>query len=112
MSWWGSKSPKQTEPGPVAAVAVAVDREQESLTKVRALKAELARLDGEILAFKTRHRAKVSRFGVLLSVHSPSASGYEGIRCEWDGLLQRRDRIVAQWHTALRDWSQAKQGAK
>ena len=94
---------------PPASIA---DREAEALRQVRTLKAQLAELDREMLRFQTKHRARVSRFGVLLSVHSPNMNGYAAIRAEWDALLSRRDKIVAQWHGALREWSEVKGAAK
>jgi len=100
MSWWGEKSQQILKPAPIAAP---VDREAEARSRVVLLKAQLNDLDAEMLAFRTKHRARVSRFGVLLSVHSPTMNGYALIRTEWDRLLRRRDKVVAEWHAALRE---------
>jgi hypothetical protein len=106
MSWWGDKSQQNLVEQPV------VDRGAEALCLVQGLKSELAQLDAEMLRFRTKHRARVSRFDVLLSVHSPSMNGYAAIRNEWDSLLKRRDKIVAQWHASLRIWSEIKEQRK
>ena len=105
VSWWNDKSEH------VAIAEPPIDRVEQTQSRVQKIKAELSTLDREILDFKTKHRARVSRFGVLLSVHSPSVTGYAAIRTEWDGLLRRRDSLMAQWHSALRDFSEAKQEA-
>jgi hypothetical protein len=89
-----------------------VDRGAETLATVRKLKAELDAVDRDMLAFKTKYKIKTNRFGVLLSVESPTMNGYAPIRCEWDALLRRRDNAVARWHQALHEWSEAKEAIK
>jgi hypothetical protein len=89
-----------------------VDREAEALSRVRLLKAQLNEIDREMLEFKTKHAVKTDRFSRLLSVHSPGMTHYAAIRTEWDALLRRRDKTVAQWHAALHSWSEAKGAAK
>jgi hypothetical protein len=107
LSWWAERKPaEKLEIEPV------VDREAEALREVHALKAQMDCLDAAMLEFRTKYSAKVSRFGVLLSVNSASMTGYAAIRNEWDALLRRRDRVVAQWHSALRVWSELKEAAK
>ena len=106
MSWWGDRAPQKETPAPIPAP---IDREAEARTKVRLLKASLNALDADMLHFKTKHRVKTDSFGRLLGIESPSMTGYAQIRIEWDALLRRRDRNVAQWHSALKAWSEAKQ---
>jgi hypothetical protein len=106
MRWFKQESPAVAEPEPV------VDRELEALGTVRLLKAQLNEIDREMLEFKTKHAVKTDRFSRLLSVHSPGMTHYAAIRTEWDALLRRRDKTVAQWHAALHSWSEAKGAAK
>ena len=109
VSWWAERTQAVAESAPVAPV---VDREAEALSRVRLSKAALDEIDREMLQFKTKHAVKTDRFSRLLSVHSPGMTGYSAIRCEWDALLRRRDKAVAQWHAVLREWSQAKEQQK
>lgn len=105
MSWWGEK------PQQILEIEPPIDREAEALARVRELKTQLDELDGEMLKFKTKHRVRTNRFGLLLGIECATLTGRPPIEKAWRELLRRRDKIVAEWHAALREWSQAKQEA-
>jgi hypothetical protein len=106
---WPFDKTEVLDPAPIAPP---VDREAESHARVRLLKAQMDSVDGEMLKFKIKHGARTNRFGILLRVESPSMTGYAAIRSEWDALLRRRDKLTAQWHSALREWSESKKAEK
>jgi hypothetical protein len=106
MSWWGEKSPQILEPEPP------VDREAAALAIVRELKSDLDALNSEMLRFKTENHVKTDRFGRLLAIQCATLTGRPVIEKAWRELLHRRDKIVAQWHAALREWSEVKGAAK
>jgi hypothetical protein len=101
MSWF-SKSAAVAEPEPV------IDHYEVAQERVSALKRQLDSLDSEMLAFKNKFTIRSDRYGRLLSIQSPSLSGRDAIEAEWRALLCRRDRIVADWHQALHEWSELK----
>jgi len=89
-----------------------VDREAEARARVQALKPQLAELDDEMLAFKSKFKVRTDRFSRLLGVECPGIDGYPVVETQWRTLLKKRDALVAQWHQALKAWSEAKTEAK
>jgi hypothetical protein len=108
MSWWmdRGRAATQTIAGP------APDREAECHARVREVKAELDRIDGTILSFKSTNRIKTDKFGRLLGCESATLNGREKIETEWRALLNRRDKIVERWHESLHQWAAVKEETK
>jgi hypothetical protein len=86
-----------------------VDPEAESLALVRTSKAVLDTIDADMLAFRTRFKVRTDKFGRLLAIESATLTGRAKIEAEWQGLLRRRDKAVAEWHSALHEWVGAKE---
>src|SRR6266487_1172178 len=93
----------------VAEPAPLTDHEAECLARVRTSKAVLDEIDSTMLTFRTRYTIRTDRFGRLLAVESPTLTGRAAIEAEWQGLLRRRDKAVAEWHSALHAWVGAKE---
>jgi len=111
VMWPLAKSQAVAEPEPPIAEPP-VDRVGQTQQRVRELKAQLDALDTEMLQFKTKHRVRTNRFGLLLSIECATLNGRAPIEREWRGLLQKRDGLVTAWHAALFSWSEAKGGSK
>ncbi len=92
----------------VAEPAPPTDHEAECLARVRTSKAVLDEIDSAMLAFRTRYKIRTDRFGRLLAIESPTLGGRAKIESEWQVLLRRRDKAVAEWHSALHEWVGAK----
>jgi hypothetical protein len=113
MSLFGKSPAKAVPANTVAATAVAVtelpaDLEAEALARVRELKAELARLDGEMKLFKQQFRVSVNIYGVIL--HCECGLLERGhVERQWRFFLKRRDAAIFRWHAALRAWSALKE---
>lgn len=105
MGWPFQSKPQQIlEP----AAAPVADRVAQAHEKLRAVKADLAKLDAEMLAFRTEHNLVTDRFGRILACYSDSVNGRSRVETEWRSLLQRRDKLVARWGDALKEWSALK----
>jgi hypothetical protein len=97
---WFSKSATVDEPAPAP-----VDRHAEAQARIREIKSELAQINGEMLAFKTKNEIVTDSFGRLLRVSCKTIGGRAEIESQWRALLRRRDAVMARWDAALREWS-------
>ncbi len=100
---WPFAEEKLAEPEPAQ-----IDYEAACMERVRAAKAELDTIDSAMLAFRTRFKVRTDKFGRLLAIESATLTGRAKIEAEWQGLLRRRDKAVAEWHSALHEWVGAK----
>jgi hypothetical protein len=108
--WPFGKAETLEDAAPIAEPVV--DRVEHALQRVRELKSALDALDAEMLAFKSQNKITTDRFGRLLGLRCAELNGRAAIEREWRTLLRRRDGLVAGWHKALFDWSQAKEASK
>ena len=99
--WPFEKSVTLDEPAPT-------DPEAECLARVRTSKAVLDEINSEMREFKSRYKIRTDSFGRLLGVESPTLGGRAAIETQWRALLARRDKAVAEWHSALHEWADAK----
>jgi len=96
---------------PIAEEPV-VDREASTRERLHELKQQLAALDAKMLAFKTTYKVRSDRFGRLLGIECQGITGFPEVEREWRILLKKRDSLITQWHSALHEWSAAKQLTK
>jgi hypothetical protein len=113
MGWFSKHEvidakPPETSATPAESIA---DRAEVARRHVTAIHDQLTQIDHEFRTFKTRHSITASKFGILLGCQCSFAERPK-IEAQWKEMLRRRDKTVAAWHEALREWSTLKEQAK
>lgn len=103
--------PFSAEKSEAAPVAPPIDREAVALERVRQIKGELDALNGEMLAFKSRHSLRTDSFGRILQIICPLTERAV-IETAWRELLRRRDRLMEAWPAALSELNEIRRTEK
>jgi hypothetical protein len=83
----------------------ALSSEEQALARVRSTKAELDKLNQEILEFRCAHSVLTDGLGQILSSKANTHAEHKHIADVWRGFQQRVNKGLHAWSDALAKWN-------